>query len=240
MALAIFNNAVVDTLPLSKDSFPLPVLPKEFPISWHQSRGGAINDGKVPLLCGGQGPKDLQYDKCFRYSTKTRAWTESGRMSEGKSHHAASVHPEMGLVITGGWLGGGRRTATVEATKDGKHFSKDLPSLPEPLSSHCQVTVNANIIMVFGGATARASPSDTALKLNVAERKWKKLPRLPTGRHGLSCGLVKEQGVPKKVVVNGGWKGSGLNKVEVLDLNTLTWNTGELKLLHEKHSHMKT
>ncbi len=230
VALAILPNGRVDTLPLSSKSFPLPAVQRSFPVKRVHSTGGAIQDGTAPLACGGTDAKGNRFDSCYKYSPKDRAWTESGWMSVGRSHHASSVHPDLGLVITGGYTSKGR-TAAVEFTRDGKHFSKSLPAMPVAMHVHCQVTVDANTIMVFGGCPEDTCYSDVALKLNIAEKKWKKLPKMPTGRHAPSCGVVKENGVPKRVVVAGGHvPGSGpariSNKVEILELSTLTWKTG--------------
>ncbi len=225
--MAVLNNGVVDTLPLSKKSFPLPSVSKSFPMALQHSAGGAVEDGTAPLVCGGRDTSGKAVDKCFRYSHKTRAWTESGRMQDARLGHAASVHPDLGLVMTGGARTGNKQVGIVETTKDGKHFSRTLPALPVPNFVHCQVTVDSNTIMVFGGCIPGNCAYNAALKLNIAERKWKKLPNLPTGRHGPGCGLVSERGAPKRVVVAGG-RGSGgiTDKVEVLDLSTLTWSTG--------------
>ncbi len=96
---------------------------------------------------------------------------------------------------------------------------------------HCQVTVDVNTIMVFGGCIPGNCYADVALKLNIADKKWKRLPNLPTGRHGPACGVIREQSVPKRAVVAGGHvKGSGIariaNVVEVLELSTLKWTRG--------------
>ncbi len=152
------------------------------------------------MVCGGHAGRDL--DQCFRYNPKIRTWTESGRMSEGKHAHASSVHPEFGLVITGG-LVALKPVDTVETTKDGKHFlRRGLPDLPLGLHGHCQVTVDADTIMVFGGCANRSGDchSNVALKLDVAGKKWKHLPRMRAGRRGLSCGIVGERGQPKRIV----------------------------------------
>ena len=62
-------------------------------------------------------------------------------MSEGKSHAAASVHPELGLVVTGGFPNSHLNVDTVEATTDGVNFVR-LPSLPERRHAHCQLTID--------------------------------------------------------------------------------------------------
>ncbi len=226
VALAMLNNRKVDTLPLSSKSFPLPTVTQAFPAQIDQAVGGAVEDGSVPLVCGGYDSKGTRKSECYKYSHETHIWTLSGRMTEAKSQHAASIHPDLGLIITGGHTGG-RVLTTVESTTDGKHFSKSLPAMPIPNYVHCQVTVGSNTIMVFGGCRSGNCQADVALKLNIAEKRWKKLPALPTGRHAPACGVVEERGTPKRVVVSGGWRASKiLTTVEVLQLSTLKWSTG--------------
>ena len=54
---------------------------------------------------------------------------------------ASSVHPELGLVISGGYIGQDQVLRTVESTTDGKTFM-ELPDMPEALHAHCQVTID--------------------------------------------------------------------------------------------------
>ncbi len=224
----MLNGHKVDALPLTSKSFPLPTFGR-FPVLRDLAVGGAVKGGTLPIICGGNWGS-TRYDECFTFNTKTHAWTESGKMSEKKCCQAASVHPTLGLVMTGG-NDGKKNLNTVESTTDGKHFSSALPAMPIDNRHHCQVTVDSNTIMVFGGCTSRACTSQVALKLNIAQKKWKKLPKLPTGRFGPGCGVVKERGVPKRVVVSGGHiPGGGVaritTKVEVLELSTLKWTSG--------------
>ena len=209
VALAILNNGgKVDTLPLSAKAFPLPAVPKGgFPCThFRYGVGGAVQNGKIPLACGGydynaKGP----FSTCYRYNPKTHSWVVSGEMSEAKYHHASSLHPELGLIITGGYTN--KRVRTVESTNDGKHFSKALPALPVEVHAHGQVTVDTNTVMVFGGCPPDTCFSNMAFKLNIRQKKWKRLPNLPTGRHAPSCAVVKENGVSRRVIVAGGNRG---------------------------------
>ncbi len=139
--------------------------------------------------------------------------------------HAASMSPKFGLIITGGYSER-KRVKTVESTLDGKHFHHSLPDLPRENENHCQVTVDDRTIMVFGGCLNGDCYSKTAWKLDTVEKKWTRLPNMPTGRHSTACGVISEGGIPRRIVVAGGWQRGLLNTVEVLDLSTLTWSTG--------------
>ena len=150
-------------------------------------------------------------------------------MRQPKYNMAASIHAYFGLVITGGHDYNGY-VNTVESTKDGRRFSI-LPPMPTTNTGHCQVTVDLDTIMVFGGANNDHKQfTDVAFKLDVAERKWSVLPKLPTGRQGPACGVIREKDLPKRVVVSGGKvPGGTTNNVEVLDLASLKWTSGNLQ-----------
>ncbi len=228
--MAILNDGKVDTLPLSSKSFPLPFVPRtNFPLSTNRyGVGGAVQNDKVPLVCGGYDySKKKSFSTCYRYNPKTHSWIVSGSMSVAKHHHASSLHPDFGLIMTGGYTN--KRVRTVESTTDGRHFSRALPDLPVDVYVHNQVTVDSNTVMIFGGSlSAKNQYSNLALKLNIAEKKWKRMPNLPTGRYSPGCGVVKESGVPKRVIVAGGLPSSGVtDSVEVLELSTLTWSKGK-------------
>ena len=112
--------------------------------------------------------------------------------------------------------------ASAESTRDGKRFSK-LPEMPVAVRSHCQVTVDANTVLVLGRTTPK-NPWDTiTLQLDLVQRKWMHLPRMNTGRTHFACGAVK---AGKKVIIAGGHLPHYTDKVEILDMSTLTWSSG--------------
>ncbi len=180
--------------------------------------------------CGGfDGSKNFAH--CYKYQLRTHTWAVSGAMSEAKRHHASSLHSDLGLIITGGYTT--RSIRTVETTRDGKHFSRELPPLPVGLHAHSQVIVDSNVIMVFGGCTTPRCHVNVALKLDIAQKKWKRLPNMPVGRYTPGCGVARENGVPKRVIVAGGNVGGKppnhiTDRVDILELSTLTWTKGRL------------
>ncbi len=95
--------------------------------------------------------------------------------------------------------------------------------MPVETHVHCQATVDSNTVMVFGGCTEGNCQLDTALRLGLAKNKWKKLPSLPTGCIGPSCGVVRERGQPRRFIITGGWRRRRilLNTVEILELSNL-------------------
>ncbi len=231
--MAVLLNRHINTLPLSAKSFPLPAAPPGLPVLLHYNTGGALQGGTVPVVCGGyfRLSRKVYSNKCHIYSSATGKWSESpGRLSERKAYLASSMHPDLGMVITGGYLGGKRTISTVESTTDGVHFSKELPALPVTMNSHCQLTVDANTIMVIAGYRDE-DPNpylDVVLRLDVRAKRWIWLPKMPVARYGSACGVVSERGQPDRVVVTGGWSKHerNENRVDVFRISTQTWEAG--------------
>ncbi len=86
--------------------------------------------------------------------------------------------------------------------------------------------------MVFGGCKKGDCNSRTSWKLDLKTKKWSNLPKLlPTGRYAPSCGVVRKDGVPWRVIVAGGKRGrSVLSKVEELMLPAFKWKTGKCSI----------
>ncbi len=191
----------------------------------------------MALACGGSIPytKDPFRDHCYAYLPLFRRWFRTaGRLSVARRSHGGSVHPHLGLVMTGGYVGriNGKYTYAklVEATRNGVEFDRSLPDMPVGRSMHCQVTADPNSIMVFGGYS-EAGYLRSAYKLDLAANKWVRLPDLPEiARNQPACGLVKEGGLATKVVVMTGGTAesatSATDRSDILDLVDLKWTKG--------------
>jgi hypothetical protein len=120
-------------------------------------------------------------------------------------------------------------TNTMVITSDGNEF-EDLPSLPENIDSHCLVVIDANRLLVCGGYTEGNAYSNAAYMFDKKELdKWTKLPEMPTGRRRHSCGVVRDgAGVPVEVVAAGGEREDVLDVVEIYNVATSTWKTGNV------------
>ncbi len=110
-----------------------------------------------------------------------------------------------------------RSVSTVETSADGKHFLTRFD--PIPARGHCQVTVDDDTIMIFGG-----SLKSRAYKLTLSTGRWAQMPSMYWSRTRPACGLVNNG---TAVVVAGGYLRSS---VEVLDLRAdpPKWKSGEL------------
>ncbi len=116
----------------------------------------------------------------------------------------------------------GHFQTSVETTPNGFSFRRPFTDLPAGSHGHCQVTVDADTIMVFGG-----NLGEKPYKLDVAHGGvWVALPPMSGKRFGPACGLTNGR---KTVVVAGGRSAPNvpLATVELLDIERLTWTTGE-------------
>ncbi len=103
------------------------------------------------MVCGGYyGDEEYYSNQCFAYNGAFDYWYESGRTAHERFHSGFStLHPDLGLVLTGGFS---PTHGFTETTLDGVVFREvSVPSLPNDTYRHCQVTVGADKILVLGG-----------------------------------------------------------------------------------------
>ncbi len=89
-------------------------------------------------MCGGSTTNGGVEGICYRYDFKHNEWRAVGRLSKGREFAAASVHPMLGMLITGGKVSDTEFSVTTEYTTDGFEF-EELKDLPEDRHMHCQV-----------------------------------------------------------------------------------------------------
>ncbi len=115
-------------------------------------------------MCGGNVGDGRQ---CYHYNTTKTVWVTAGRLSSRRRHAAYSVHPALGLLITGGNDGRSTLLATVESTTDGVEFKRDYADMPQGTYSHCQVLVDRNTLMVLGGYDGTSGPTNRVDQLKI-------------------------------------------------------------------------
>ena len=237
MAVIVYewlHSDPADHLALSPDAFPLPERTTFYGYGVSYAAVGIVNRGRTGLVCGGGRPSYSSinniFNKCYAYLPflPNRRWIQTrSKMPTPRIFLGSSVHPDFGLVMTGGWTGKAA-LASVLATQTGDAFDHSLPNLPEVKSGHCQVTVDRSTIMVFGGFND-SSPTSSAFKLDLTQKKWTPLPDVPLARHRVGCGLIRESGLAAKVIVFGGLTKSGsVDNVDILDLVDLRWSKGKV------------
>ncbi len=100
--------------------------------------------GKKVAYCGGYSSLEPSGTrKCHTLDLLTNQWRQSGLLREAKALAGFSVHPTLGLIISGGVLPSRGQSDSVESTKDGASFRQHA-SLPVKTHYHCQARSNCS------------------------------------------------------------------------------------------------
>ena len=173
-------------------------------------------------------------DKCFLYDSAASAWEESGSMlsSRGLMGHAYS--DAFGLALIAGYDKSCERIASAEATYDGAAF-RPLAPLPETAFQLCAVALGESALFVSVGAADSATYSNVSYIYDALADSWSRAADMPTGRNGHGCGAIN--GGSEVVVAGGAASVTGsdagvadLDSVEIYNVETDTWRTGEATL----------
>ena len=116
----------------------------------------------------------------------------------------------------------------VAVTTTGEDF-RGLAPIPEADSSFCVAGINASHIF----ATGLGPAEDNSYMFNAQSGEWSGLPKMPTGRSAMGCGVVRDGDGKASVVVIGGY-GHGedthhgyLDTVEIYSVEKKRWTTGK-------------
>jgi hypothetical protein len=101
-----------------------------------------------------------------------------------------------------------------------------IPALPVTIYRHCMVTVNSTTVMAIGGYQNDRISGKT-FYFTFGEESWTEGPELEF-RAGHSCGKIRRNKETQEmsIIVAGGWVGSYLSSVEILDEGSNEWQTG--------------
>ncbi len=84
-------------------------------------------------------------------------------------------------------------------------------------------------VLAIGGKLNTGIAQDTFYRYDRRYGRWFDCHlKLPTARWGHACGIVREHGWQKKLVVIGGGNGTYFNDVQILDLKTAEWSQGTI------------
>jgi hypothetical protein len=129
------------------------------------------------------------------------------------------------FFVTGGVTSSARLNTVELLTEQGW---KTLPqTLPVTIFSHCSVLVNSTTVMVISGYQNFFTSSNTYL-FNTENEVWTEGPQLKHKRKLHSCGRIKKDSQSKEfsIIVAGGYEGSFLSSVEILDAGSNEWREG--------------
>jgi hypothetical protein len=146
-------------------------------------------------------------------------------MNSVRSSAAAAQLKDGKLLVTGGYDGSAYLNSTEMITKEGWESNKS--SLSVTIYGHCMVTVNSTAVMVIGGRQNDVYSGKT-FYFTFGEESWTEGPELKNQRGYHSCGRIRRNkgSQAMSVIVAGGYDGSYLPSVEILDEGSNEWHTG--------------
>ncbi len=196
--------------------------PPNFPAKVFAAIGGLGFKGN-PIICGGW-QNDARSNKC--YSLENKEWVSSASMNSVRVDAAAAQLQDGKLLVTGGYVSFGSSLNSAEMlTEEG--WESNLPSLPVTILGHCMFTVNSTTVMVIGGRQD-GQISGKTFYFTFGEESWTEGPELKNKREGHSCGRIRrnKESQEMSIIVAGGYDGSYLSSVEILDEGSNEWQTG--------------
>ncbi len=196
--------------------------PPNFPAKVRLAIGG-LRFKVNPMLCGGV-QNNAKSNKC--YSLENNNWVSSASMNSVRVYAAAAQLPDGKLLVTGGYDGSDSYLSSAEMlTEEG--WESNIPSLLVTIYAHCMVTVNSTTVMVIGGIQ-NVHYSGKTFYFTFGEESWTEGPELKIKRYGHSCGKIRrnKESQEMSIIVAGGWDGSFLSSVEILDEGSNEWQTG--------------
>ena len=196
--------------------------PPNCPAKVYAAIGGLGFKGN-PILCGGW-QNDAESDKC--YSLENNEWVSSASMNSERSFAAAGQSQDGKLLVTGGEDGSFHSLNSAEMLTE-RGWESNIPSLPVIINGHCMVTVNLTTFMVIGGVQS-GQYSGKTFYFTFGEESWTEGPELKNKRAVHSCGKIRrnKESQEMSIIVAGGYDGSYLSSVEVLDEGSNEWQTG--------------
>jgi len=195
--------------------------PPNFPTKVNKAIGG-LGFKENPILCGGW-QNDVRSNKC--YSLENNEWVSSASMNSVRVNAAAAQLKDGQLLVTGGDDGSAFLKSAEMLTEEG--WESNIPSLPVIINGHCMVTVNSTTVMVIGGVQ-NGQYSGKTFYFTFGEESWTEGPELKNKRAVHSCGKIRrnKESQEMSIIVAGGYDGSYLSSVEILDEDSNEWQAG--------------
>ncbi len=210
--------------------------PPNFPAKVFAAIGGLGFKGN-PIICGGW-PNSF-FKKCYSlegflndvrsnmcYSLEKNVWVSSASMNSVRVYAAAALLQDGKLLVTGGYDSPGSYLNSAEIlTEEG--WESNIPPLPVTIYGHCMVTVNSTTVMAIG-EYQNGLISGKPFYFTFGKESWTEGPELKNKRADHSCGKIRrnKESHEMSIIVAGGWDGSYLSSVEILDEGSNEWQTG--------------
>ncbi len=195
--------------------------PPNFPARVYAAIGGLGFKGN-PLICGGDQNGTVS-NECF--SLENNEWVSSASMNSVRVLAAAAQLQDGKLLVSGGRDDSAYLNSAEMLTEEG--WESNMPSLPVTIFDHCMVTVNSTTVMAIGGLHDNPYSGKT-FHFTFGEESWTEGPELKNKRASHSCGKIQrnKESQDISIIVAGGFDGSLLSSVEILDEGSNEWQTG--------------
>jgi hypothetical protein len=148
-------------------------------------------------------------------------------MNSVRVNAAAAQLKDGQLLVTGGDDGSAFLSSNSAEMLTEEGWESNILSLPVIINGHCMVTVNSTTVMVIGGVQ-NGQYSGKTFYFTFGEESWTEGPELKNKRAVHSCGKIRrnKESQEMSIIVAGGYDGSYLSSVEVLDEGSNEWQTG--------------
>ena len=202
--------------------------PYEYPDVWgvEGAVGGLLTSEKQPLICGG-----VYLKHCYYLGKPEIVVT----MKEVRAHATAVILSGHQLL----WVTGGMWDIEKTPHKSTEFVTEETsiqgPDLPNPLSSHCMVTLQPDQIMIIGGFKNRARSEETYIfhMSNLDNVTYERGPDLSEKKNGMACGMIVTEDTGEQIVVSAGGHTTEITddiEVWTLGSNSPTFQTKDGKL----------
>ena len=187
---------------------------------------GTLLGTDLPFFCGGS---DGDEPRAECYVLWKREFIHATSMDHAKETTGMDLIMDGFLVLAAGY----DTAATNKFEMVSLTENKAMTSLPTSVSGHCVVQALETSIIVIGGYDkAKMSPNneeytDATHVFDFETEAWTPGPELINGRSGHTCSRIKVGQVPYVVVFGGYYTPDTTDKVEILDLSTMSaWVQG--------------
>jgi len=125
---------------------------------------------------------------CYSYDASTNGWKEYATLAERRENYASVLVNDHEMWILGGFNSDQiKELETTEIVSAKTNRARRGPDLPEKMSYHCAVKVNATHVFIGNSDERRA------YMVNVSEEPFEftRLPDMQQSRYGTGCGFIK-------------------------------------------------
>ena len=186
---------------------------------------GMIGPNQQPLICGGYYSTG---DSTNCYTLENGHWQLFSLMTEKRRHASIAPSPyptkDFSVIVTGGYDGSSNLDSSELWSQNAWH---QMPAkLPMSNREHCVVQINLTTVMIIGGLNS--SIIDATYLFNSETEKWMPGPPLQNARRAQNCARIKTQNKQPyfSIIVAGGYDGTHLSSVEILDNVNGNWRYG--------------